>query len=92
MRIPIVNANRVIVGWSDVEPVVERNRLRHHEAETLLGGPVHSVEIVLADRRQMAMAGAPAGWRSTWRCLALCSDERIGSVEQIGRFLSDLGG
>lgn len=91
MRIPIVNAAHEIVGWTDVEPVVERNRLRHHEAETLLGGPIHSVEIVLADRRQMAMAGAPSGWRSTWRCLALCSDERIGSVEQIGRFLSEPG-
>ncbi len=89
MSIPIVNADHVIVGWTDVDPVVVRNRLRHRKAERMLGGPIHCVEIVLTDRRQMAQAGAPPGWRSTWRCLALCSDERIGSLEQIGRFLGE---
>lgn len=89
MSIPIVNAARAVVGWTDVDPVVVRNRLRHPAAERLLGGPIHCVEIVLADRRAMARAGAPPGWRSTWRCLALCSDERVGSVEQIGRFLAE---
>jgi hypothetical protein len=91
MSIPIVNASRVIVGWTDRDPVVVRNRLRHRTAERLLGGPIHSVEIVLTDRRQMAQAGAPPGWKSSWRCLALCSDERIGSLEQIGRFLAEPG-
>lgn len=89
MSIPIVNADHAIVGWTDVDPVVVGNRLRHRKAERLLGGPIHCVEIVLADRRQMAQAGAPPGWRSTWRCLALCSDERIGTLEQIGRFLAE---
>jgi hypothetical protein len=89
MSIPIVNADHVIVGWTDVDPVVVRNRLRHRKAERMLGGPIHCVEIVLTDRRQMAQAGAPPGWRSTWRCLALCSDERVGSLEQIGRFLGE---
>ncbi len=88
MPIPIVNAERVIVGWTAEEPIVVRNRLRHRGAERMLGGPIHSVEIVLTDRREMARAGAPPGWRSGWRCLALCSDERIGSPEQIGRFLA----
>ena len=50
MSIPIVNADRSIVGWTDVDPVVVRNRLRHRKAERLLGGPIHCVEIVLADR------------------------------------------
>lgn len=89
MSIPIVNAARTIVGWTDAAPVVVRNRLRHRKAERMLGGPIFCVEITLSDRRQMAQAGAPPGWRSTWRCLALCSDEHIGSVEQIGRFLSE---
>lgn len=91
MSIPIVNADHAIVGWTDVDPVVVRNRLRHRKAERMLGGPIHCVEIVLTDRRQMAQAGAPPGWRSSWRCLALCSDERIGSIEQIGRFLAEPG-
>ena len=91
MSIPIVNAARAIVGWTDVAPVIVRNCLRHRKAERMLGGPIFCVEIVLGDRRQMAQAGAPCGWRSTWRCLALCSDERIGSIEQIGRFLSKPG-
>lgn len=91
MSIPIVNADHAIVGWTDVDPVVVRNRLRHRKAERMLGGPIHSVEIVLTDRRQMTQAGAPTGWRSSWRCLALCSDERVGSIEQIGRFLAEPG-
>jgi len=91
MSIPIVNASHVIVGWTDLDPVVVRNRLRHRTAERMLGGPIHSVEIVLTDRREMAQAGAPPGWKSSWRCLALCSDERIGTLEQIGRFLAEAG-
>ena len=91
MSIPIVNADHAIVGWTDVDPVVVRNRLRHRKAERMLGGPIHCVEIVLTDRRQMTQAGAPPGWRSSWRCLALCSDERIGSIEQIGRCLAEPG-
>ncbi len=91
MSIPIVNAAHAIVGWTDAAPVVVGNRLRHRKAERILGGPIHCVEIVLTDRRQMSQAGAPAGWKSGWRCLALCSDERIGSPEQIARFLASSG-
>ena len=89
MSIPIVNAQHDIVGWTSVAPAVVRNRLRHKKAERLLGGPIFCVEITLTRARDLARAGAPRGWRSTWRCLALCSDERIGSVEQIGRFLAE---
>jgi len=91
MSIPIVNAERNIVGWTDVAPAVVRNRLRHRDAERLLGGPIFCVEIMVSDRRQLARAGAPSGWRSSWRCLALCSDERIGSLDQIKRFLASPG-
>jgi hypothetical protein len=91
MSIPIVNARREIVGWTETAPVVVRNRLRHRKAEQLLGGPIHCVEIALTDRQVAAQAGAPRGWRNAWRCMALCSDERIGSVEQIGRFLAEPG-
>jgi hypothetical protein len=89
MSIPIVNAAHTIVGWTDAAPIVVRNRLRHRKAERMLGGPIHCVEIMLTDRRHLAQAGAPPGWRSAWRCLALCSDERVGSLEQIGRFLGE---
>jgi len=91
MSIPIVNARHEIVGWTDIAPVVVRNRLRHRAAERLLGGPIHCVELALTDRQAAAQAGAPRGWRNTWRCMALCSDERVGSIEQIGRFLSEPG-
>ena len=91
MSIPIVNARHEIVGWTEVAPVVVRNRLRHRKAERLLGGPIHCVELALADRQAAAQAGAPRGWRNAWRCMALCSDERVGSIEQIGRFLSEPG-
>jgi hypothetical protein len=89
MSIPIVNAKREIVGWTDTAPVVVRNRLRHPQAERLLGGPIHCVELALTDRQAALQAGAPRSWRNAWRCMALCSDERIGSIEQIGRFLSE---
>jgi hypothetical protein len=91
MSIPIVNAKREIVAWTDTAPVVVRNRLRHRQAERLLGGPIHCVEIALTDRKAALQAGAPRNWRDAWRCMALCSDERIGSVEQIGRFLAEPG-
>jgi hypothetical protein len=91
VSIPIVNARREIVGWTQAAPVIVRNRLRHRKAERLLGGPIHCVEITLAEPRHLAQAGAPRGWRRTWRCIALCSDERIGSLEQIGRFLAEPG-
>lgn len=86
--IPIINAEREIVGWTDVPPAIERNRLRHSEAERLLGGPIFCTEIGLTDPRQAARAGAPRGWRATWRCMALCCDERIGSLAQISCFLA----
>jgi hypothetical protein len=89
MSIPIVNAEHTIVAWTDVAPAVVRNRLRHRKAEQMLGGPIHCVEIVLTDKHHLARAGAPRGWRRTWRCLALCSGERVGSLQQIGRFVSE---
>ena len=90
MRIPIINAERAIVGWTSVAPVVEHNRLRHPEAERLLGGPIFCTEMELSDPRQAAQAGAPRGWRETWRCMALCSDERIGALALFSRFFGPL--
>ncbi|HEY7609892.1 MAG TPA: hypothetical protein VIF14_11725 [Alphaproteobacteria bacterium] len=86
MSIPIVNSRHEIVGWTDLAPVILRNRLRHRRAERLLGGPIHCVEIALTHPRDLAQAGAPRGWRSAWRCLALCSDECIGSLVQVAQF------
>ena len=86
MSIPIVNSRHEIVGWTDVAPVIVCNRLRHRRAERLVGGPIHCVEIALTNPRDQAQAGAPCGWRSAWRCLALCSDECMGSLAQIAEF------
>jgi hypothetical protein len=87
MTIPIVDADCNIVGWTDVPPVVERNRLRHPTAERLLGGPIFCTEIGLTDPREAAQAGAPRGWRKPWRCLALCGDERLASLARFRRFV-----
>jgi len=88
MSIPIVNRNRELVGWTDLPPEVAGNRLRHREAERLLRGPVICVELVLSDPAHIARAGAPRGWRSGWRCMALCCDEPIAVERQLQRFLA----
>ena len=88
MNIPIVNRSRALIGWTEIAPVVANNRLRHPEAERLLRGPVICVEIVLTDPSDLARAGAPSGWRSSWRCMALCCDEPIASDRQLARFLA----
>jgi hypothetical protein len=91
MSIPIVNSRHEIVGWTDEAPIIVRNRLRHRRAERLLGGPIHCVEIALINPRDQAQARAPRGWRSAWRCLALCSDDCMGSLAQIAEFRSAAG-
>jgi len=88
MNIPIVNRNRALIGWTATAPVVFDNRLRHAEAERLLRGPVICVEIALTDPVDLARAGAPRGWRSAWRCMALCCDEPIVGNRQLARFLA----
>jgi len=88
MTIPIIDADCRIIAWTDVPPVVERNRLRHPAAERLLGGPIFCTEIGLSDPREAALAGAPRGWRKIWRCLALCGDERAASLARVRRFVA----
>jgi hypothetical protein len=88
MNIPIVDRNRSLVGWTAVAPVVADNRLRHPEAERLLRGPVICIEIALTDPAHVARAGAPRGWRSAWRCMALCCDEPIAEKRQLAQFLA----
>jgi hypothetical protein len=87
MRIPIVNADRKVVGWTHDPPVIEHNRLRHPVAERLLGGPIFCTEVTLDDPRHAVAAGAPRGWRHTWRCMAICGDERSPSFERMRRLL-----
>ena len=88
MNIPIVNRDRALVGWTEKPPVVADNRLRHAEAERLLRGPVFCVEIALVDPAHVARAGAPRGWRSAWRCMALCCDEPIVERRRLAYFLA----
>ena len=88
MSIPIVNRERALVGWTDVAPEIAANRLRHPGAERLLRGPVFCVEVALTDPEHIVRAGAPRGWRSAWRCMALCCDEPIAADRELKRFLA----
>lgn len=87
-NIPIVNRDRALIGWTAEAPIVADNRLRHAEAERLLRGPVICIEIALTDPTHLARAGAPRGWRSAWRCMALCCDEPIAEQRQLEQFLA----
>jgi len=76
MSIPIVGADRKIVGWTDRIPEIIGASLRHAEAEKLVGGRIVAIYIEIDNPLDAAKAGAPKEWRGTWRCLAICS-ERI---------------
>jgi hypothetical protein len=76
MSIPIVNADRKIVGWTEVIPEVFGAVLRHSDAERLVGGKIAAIYVEVLNTEDAEKAGAPANWKGVWRCLALCS-ERI---------------
>jgi hypothetical protein len=76
MSIPIVGADRTIVGWTDTIPQIVGVSLHHADAEKLVGGRIVAIYIEVENPRDAVKAGAPKDWRGTWRCLALCS-ERI---------------
>jgi hypothetical protein len=80
--IPVVNDAHEIVAWTGVPPVVENGRLRHAEAERLLGGAIFCTQIALMDPDQIRRAGGPTGWVGPWRCLALCRAEHGPGLEQ----------
>ena len=70
--IPIVDGALRIVAWTDAAPAIEQGRLRHPEAERLLGGDIFCTQVALTSPADIARAGGPAAWSSPWRCLALC--------------------
>ena len=77
-KIPIIDAQRRIVGWSDQPPILKGNDLRNPEAERLLAAPLGTVEIELTDPEDVRRAGAPLPWHGPWRCLALCRRDNAG--------------
>jgi hypothetical protein len=78
MAIPIISRDRIVVGWTETIPVVVGGNLSHPTAEKLVGGPVAAVYVELLDAGDAVRAGAPEGWRASWRCLALCSERALG--------------
>lgn len=78
--IPIIDGKRRVVGWSDKQPILKGNDLRHPDAERLLGAPLGTVEIELTDPEDVRRAGAPSPWQGSWRCLAICrrDDAAVG--------------
>jgi hypothetical protein len=73
--IPIVDANRQIVGWTAAAPNVMGIELRHAEAERLVGGRIVSRRVELVRRQDIVRAGGPKRWSAPWVCLALMSVE-----------------
>jgi hypothetical protein len=74
MQIPIVRDGGRIIGWTDQGPEFEGTKLRHREAERLLGGAVACTYVQIDNRADAQRAGAPPEWSGPWRCLAICSD------------------
>lgn len=74
MAIPIVDAQRRIVGWTAITPELRGTSLFQPEAEGLLGTPIVAMYVRIEDAHDAQRAGAPAGWQGAWRCLALCSE------------------
>lgn len=81
MSIPIVNAERRIVGWTEVIPEVFGAVLRHPEAERLVGGRIAAVYVEVLEPGDAVKAGAPRDWKGVWRCLALCSESIVRNME-----------
>jgi len=84
MAIPIVDEEAVIAGWTNTAPEIRAGQLFHPEAERLIGAHYASY-VEIHDRHDAIRAGAPANWRSPWRCLGLCSGKlmRRQSASQV---------
>ena len=72
--IPIVDAQRRIVGWTAITPELRGAALFQPDAERILGTPIVAMYVRIEDAHDAQRAGAPAGWQGAWRCLALCSE------------------
>jgi hypothetical protein len=84
--IPIVGGAHEVVGWTERAPVIENGRLRHAEAERVLGGPIFCTQVALTSPAEIARAGGPANWTGPWRCLALCPIAHARGLEQPHEF------
>jgi hypothetical protein len=71
IQTPIVDERERIIGWTKTTPELYGAVVHHEQAERLVGGPVECAFIEIADKKAAAAAGAPIGWRGSWRCLAL---------------------
>jgi hypothetical protein len=84
MAIPIVNARRQIVGWTDAAPQIYGYIVSHPDAERLIGKPIVCVYIRILNPDDALRAGAPRDWPGEWRCLALCSERALSPKSDDG--------
>ena len=85
MEIPIIDARRRIVAWTDVGPEVYGTTLRHGYAEALVGSKIFVAFVSLTNPIEAQRAGAPPDWREPWRCLAICAEVEQARSPEIGR-------
>ena len=76
-QIPIVDRHRRIIGWTSEDPqlMADPLRVRHVQAEELVGGPVVCTYVQISDPAAARRAGAPPEWQQPWRCIALVSEK-----------------
>jgi len=84
-EIPIIDARRRIVGWTNIAPEYRGALLHHAEAERLVGGPVLCAYVQIEESHDANRAGAPPAWNGAWRCLGLCSERALSP--KLGRAL-----
>jgi hypothetical protein len=85
VQIPIIDANRRLVGWTGAAPRVENGVIRHATAERLVGGPIEGCYVKLLGADDGARAGAPSDWSGAWRCIALISEQAAAAMPKDGQ-------
>jgi hypothetical protein len=80
--VPIVDGSLRIVGWTKANPEDLGVVFRHSEAERLTGEKVTCAYVQIVDRDAARRAGAPDGWATPWRCLAIVAESGFGRREE----------
>ena len=89
-QIPIVDAERRIVGWTSEDPETLGSTVRHAAAEKIAGGSVTCAYVQISDRAAAERAGAPADWEGPWRCLAIIAERGAEQLRGTGTTLIEV--